>query len=727
MINKLVIANVASFDSNGIKVDDLNKVNYIYGGNGVGKTTISSYINSLTNTNTDKKSDNSYSYCSSDYSLVEEIFVYNQRYLENVIVEKQIPGIFSLGEDAKSYEEKLEEHKKNKSINDEKIDKASANLIIAKEELTNSKNRFIDYLWEIYRDKDRELYFVFNNTAFYNRNNKRIFYEQYQNDKKLFNNISTKLSVEELIKSTEKVYDAELLTVSLIPEINFGTNLSNFDILKEVIIGKENIDFSDMINSLNIQDWVSKGINIIDENHLSHCPMCQRKLTESIVSNLKNYFDSTYTDKIEKLNNKISHYKKCYSELRKNIEELKKHDFLTRKDIVEIELEAEAINYRNERILEKKLYNPSTKQELEDFEDILKDLHLLIKNANSSIQEHNKIVNNRDESKRKIIKEAKAHFFKLVNKYSKKYLEDIEVKTKKVVGINSQIKKVNGFNDKINLEIDKINTKISGIEFTVSDINKQLRLFGFYNFQIKAVDDTYYSLIRDNGDLVDNNLSEGEKTFISFLYFYHTIIKDKDSKKIVVIDDPISSLDSSILYVVSSIIKQLVGKKEKFNIEQLIISTHNTYFYKEITYRSDNNITNYYILRKNQGISFIKKYENNPINSSYELLWKELKEAKETPNSSVPNIMRRILEEYFTFLGNKKLDELVQVFDEEEQIIAESLIKFAHDGTHRIKDDLYVEETGETYKKFYKVFEELFKKNDQHEHYKMMVTSVSSL
>lgn len=240
------------------------------------------------------------------------------------------------------------------------------------------------------------------------------------------------------------------------------------------------------------------------------------------------------------------------------------------------------------------------------------------------------------------------------------------------------------------------------------------------------MDDTYYSLVRDNGDLVNNNLSEGEKTFISFLYFYHTIIKNEDSKKIVVIDDPISSLDSSILYVVSSIIKQLVSEKENFNIDQLIISTHNTYFYKEITYRSDNNLTNYYILRKNKGISFIKRYKKNPINSSYELLWKELEEAKETPNSSVPNIMRRILEEYFTFLGNKKLDELVQAFDEEEQIIADSLIKFSHDGTHRIRDDLFVEQTEETYEKFYKVFQELFKKNGQHEHYRMMVTSINN-
>lgn len=297
MINKLVISNVASFDSNGIEIKDLNKVNYIYGGNGVGKTTISNYINSLTNTNTTTESEIDYSSCSSDYNSEEEIFVYNHRYLENVIVEKQIPGIFSLGEDAKYYEEKLEEHKKSRNKNDKKLDKATDNLIIAREELIDSENRFIDYLWEIYRNKDREQYFVFNTTAFYNRNNKKKFYEQYQNDKKILSNLSSEISIDELIKKTEKVYDTELSLVPLIPNFNFGANISDFGILKEVIIGKENIDFSDMINSLNIQDWVSKGKIIIDENHLSHCPMCQRELTENIVNNLENYFDITYTKK----------------------------------------------------------------------------------------------------------------------------------------------------------------------------------------------------------------------------------------------------------------------------------------------------------------------------------------------------------------------------------------------------------------------------------------------
>ena len=45
MITSLNIKNVATCDpENGIQINDLKKVNFIYGANGSGKTTISNFI-----------------------------------------------------------------------------------------------------------------------------------------------------------------------------------------------------------------------------------------------------------------------------------------------------------------------------------------------------------------------------------------------------------------------------------------------------------------------------------------------------------------------------------------------------------------------------------------------------------------------------------------------------------------------------------------------------------
>ena len=47
MIKKIVIKDVASYDAEGVVLDDLRKVNFIYGGNGTGKTTISRVLGSV--------------------------------------------------------------------------------------------------------------------------------------------------------------------------------------------------------------------------------------------------------------------------------------------------------------------------------------------------------------------------------------------------------------------------------------------------------------------------------------------------------------------------------------------------------------------------------------------------------------------------------------------------------------------------------------------------------
>ena len=44
MIESIILKNAASFDSTGVQIDNLKKVNFIYGSNGCGKTTISNFL-----------------------------------------------------------------------------------------------------------------------------------------------------------------------------------------------------------------------------------------------------------------------------------------------------------------------------------------------------------------------------------------------------------------------------------------------------------------------------------------------------------------------------------------------------------------------------------------------------------------------------------------------------------------------------------------------------------
>lgn len=88
-----------------------------------------------------------------------------------------------------------------------------------------------------------------------------------------------------------------------------------------------------------------------------------------------------------------------------------------------------------------------------------------------------------------------------------------------------------------------------------------------------------------DGTLATNTLSEGEETFISFLYFLQFTKGSVDvskisNRKVLVLDDPICSLDSTILYIVSSLVKNLIKdiRKGTSDVEQIFILTHNVFF-----------------------------------------------------------------------------------------------------------------------------------------------------
>ena len=136
-----------------------------------------------------------------------------------------------------------------------------------------------------------------------------------------------------------------------------------------------------------------------------------------------------------------------------------------------------------------------------------------------------------------------------------------------------------------------------------------------------------------------------------------------------------------------------------------------------------NGHTYYWILRKVDNITFVKGYEmENPIVSSYELLWKELKERDHNSGITIQNTMRRIIENYFKILGKFGDDELIQKFtNPQEQEICRSLICWINDGSHCLPDDLYIEAPFDTIDKYFDVFRQIFEEMGHIAHYNMMM------
>lgn len=128
-------------------------------------------------------------------------------------------------------------------------------------------------------------------------------------------------------------------------------------------------------------------------------------------------------------------------------------------------------------------------------------------------------------------------------------------------------------------------------------------------------------------------------------------------------------------------------------------------------------------MRKRHEITNIQYYGmENPISSSYELLWKELQEVDRNSGVTIQNVMRRIIENYFKILGKYKDETLIEKFpDYESREICRSLLSWINDGSHCMPDDLYVETVDDSLERYKEVFKKIFEYTNHIEHYNMMM------
>ena len=731
MINSITMKNSATFNDEGIKIKDLSEVNFIYGANGSGKTVISNFLTDYSNC----------ADCTVDWKHAQEMdtLVYNKKFRDENLKNDSIPGVFTVGKATR------EEMKVIKRKEDE-LATIRQQFIRAKETLEKQKNEkeikeeeYEEKLWTgVY--KKYELNFK---EAFLGSQYKETFKSKLISEHE--KNTSDLLDFDKLKERANTIFGKKPETILPFQNISFNdvVNIENDEIWQDKIIGKSDVKIAQLIQTLNLNDWVNKGREYLQDDDV--CPFCQEKtITEDFRQQLEDYFDELFTKNISNIKN----YQKKYSELTANIigqlesiEEKEKNKIETKLgiDIFSANLRTLVNQFNaNKNLLENKINEPSRSIELSSTKNQLKKIEKLIQSANDQIIQHNKIVDNFQTEKGGLIKSI----WKFVTHENRATI--VGHKTA-ISGLNTGIKNIETqqqekSNEAANLrkEIIELTKNVTSVQPTIDAINATLGIYGFLNFKIvpSKQDKNQYQIQRENGDLATNTLSEGEITFITFLYFMQLARGSKDednvtNNRVLIIDDPISSLDSNVLFIVSTLIKKVIKeiKTNEGNIKQLILLTHNIYFHKQVSFlngRAEQGIKTkfrYWILRKNDKISTIQSFgKENPINTSYELLWQELNNKKHNSNITIRNTMRRIIEYYFKFLGKYGDDSLIGKFENtEEQEICRSLIQWINDGSHGISDDLFMESPDDAQNRFFNVFEMIFKKTDNQGHYDMMM------
>ncbi len=736
-ISQISLKKVATFDENGASFENLKSINFIYGANGSGKTTTSSFLKNLAENGIEDKFASSKIVWYNNESL--KIEVYNKQFKEEQFRNSQVKGIFTLGKKTNENLEKIES--KKESINEEKKKKVKNEGSLQKLTLEKEKEEedFTDSCWKkLYKKFEEDFKETLEGFKRKEKFKEKIL-KEFENDKHNQSEQSEIVGLEKLKEKIGIVFSKNQTELALLEcDLTDFDSIENHSIWEQKIVGSGGVAIADLIKELSNEDWVAQGREYVKDNSI--CPFCQKEtITEEFKKQLESYFDTSYQESTDTIKKMKEDYTNKTAKVLERLNEIIKTEWnkLNTENLKRIiETLRSKINANQQKMLDKSkemsrsFELDSTKNEI----DAIKDL---IAKANEQITNHNETIKDIEKQK-KSCKEQTWKFlvneFKSgIQEYSKKYcgLEK---------GINNLEKEISENQEKIKKlenEIKELEKNMVSIKPIVNEINTLLKGYGFTNFSLACTEDEKsYRIQREDGQLVGETLSEGEVTFITFLYYYHLAkgsLKENDisENKVLVIDDPISSLDSNILFIVSVLVKELMKEtmEEKRNIKQVIILTHNTYFYKEITLEDDlkryQGKYSFLIIRKDNNVSKIKDYKENPIKNSYELLWQEVKQAKENNASwvSLQNVMRRIIEYYFRILGGfKHNDSLSECFKTiEEKQVCNSFISWFNDGSHGISDDLFVQSQDISIETYLKVFEKIFERTGHEAHYKMMM------
>lgn len=720
-MTKLFVKSVKSYSPDvDVEFDFSSKVTLIYGLNGSGKSTISGYFFNPSNTE--------YGKCRLDSADDVQYLVFNQEYIDETFHNSQTqPGVFTLNNENAEITKKIEDNNKeiikNNKIKDTKTKE--------KQDKTESKEsvcaKIVDEIWN--RTTTIRKSEISNLVNWMSR--KQKFFEAINDHDKVKENEFHEL--EDRYKYLNKFKEVKY---TKIPELILPTlSKKDIDVLASPLLNSSNSHLSKSIEKLSNSDWVRAGIKYIADEQ---CPFCQQHInSELFKKELSNIFDETYNETLSEIedikkrhtnwSNDIDNYLLNFNDSTEMID-----NNLLSKNISDIKYHYDM----NEKLIERKLSSPSERIDLNIDFNILDNLNKQVNELNEKIDEHNKKIDNYDDECETLKQDLLSHL-KFINEASlNRYHEQSKEIDILIEKLDEEIKSLNDKNKELQEENRLKSSEVVNIEETINKINDSLLSLGIMGFTlIKHQDESEtYKLHREgqsNTKSVFKSLSEGEKTIISFLYFLEQCkgLKNKDDvikDKLIVIDDPISSLSHNYIYEISSMIFNDLILKEV--AKKFIILTHSLFFFQElvITASSEKNIIKnwsfYRIVKGKYSQCF--QLKRDELLNEYQSLWQTLKDAKNGSINPIilPNVMRNILEYYFSFSCKKdRLKEVLKALaDSHAEPRYNSFYRFINRHSH--SDGKNIQTIGSVEANVYlELFEKIFTDTGDHEHFNAMM------
>ena len=417
-------------------------------------------------------------------------------------------------------------------------------------------------------------------------------------------------------------------------------------------------------NNKTLNQWIREGLNLYNKSGESICDFCEQSMPEKRIKALKKHFSQDYQSLMSKLEDLKQNWElkklqtptlnkdSLYDDLSLN--------FKTEKN--KLDEEIKKYNQFIETVLEqlkKKKENPfKTSEEIHYKNFQIKDL---IDKVNKIISQHNEKTENFKEKRLSEKKDIEKHFL------SRSY-EEYQTLKSEISDLLKSVKKLEDKNSKVEAEIKQLSLKRIDYEITAQTINKELKFFlgrEELMFEPTKTEDAGYYIKRSSNGEFAISLSEGEKTAIALICFLAKLNEESFNLKkgVVVIDDPISSLDSNFVFQAFGFIKAKIKQAG-----QVFILTHNFDFFKHVKHWFERDYINENEKRREVEFFMIKNfYEKekrmaklSPLDnllqkysSEYQYLFKLLYTLKNMESLEevypLPNVARKFMEAFLSF------------------------------------------------------------------------------
>ena len=377
-------------------------------------------------------------------------------------------------------------------------------------------------------------------------------------------------------------------------------------LLSEKVIKRD----SDLSQALS--EWLRKGLELHNiENDSETCLFCGNKFNAPLKANeIRERIDSSYATLINELDSLLKLLNNLITGINKIAE-------------IDTELSPDSNTCIREcnktiGIIQNKIDNPSSVFSIDNtiFESIRalsEHIKKISDKTNDRIGEIIAILEQKETEAKSSIGQTLKN-----DQYAKKLYDDIK-DDNKLLQENESVKK------ELTEQRVSLEQKSSTFKPFVDLANEALRSSGStFRLEISKSKE-HYCIHSINGtqddQIIASDLSEGERRLLGFIYFMASLCESiskkgyklKSNIQLILIDDPITSLDMDNRYYLTSAINDLIDDLASDKGVQLIITTHSSMDFHNIGYRKSSQISYFQITKNTDGHSEIHEVKGEHL------------------------------------------------------------------------------------------------------------------